>query len=151
MSPAGGHAYPRLPALDVRLHSEVLCLSWDFMMLSCLCLRSSRMARNSSSSHRSARTGSDVLTQKRTVCEDTKDIYTKVMSTNRTKKFYLTMSGRITSNQETRFKLFYKTYIKLAHSWHILESGKSHWRYFIIVYNHLTFFFQFLSSFWLWV
>lgn len=62
-SPAGGHAYPRLPALDVRLHSEVLCLSWDFMMLSCLCLRSSRMALNSSSSHRSDRTGSDTLRQ----------------------------------------------------------------------------------------
>lgn len=58
-SPAGGHAYPRLPALDVRLHSEVLCLSWDFMMVSCLCLRSSRMVLNSSSSHRSERTGSD--------------------------------------------------------------------------------------------
>lgn len=51
--PAEGSTHPRLPALDVRLHSEVLCLSWDFMMVSCLCFRSSRMALNSSSSHRS--------------------------------------------------------------------------------------------------
>lgn len=51
--PAGGSTYPRLPALDVRLHREVLCLSWEFMMESCLCFRSNRMALNSSSSHRS--------------------------------------------------------------------------------------------------
>lgn len=52
-TPADGNTHPRLPALDVRLHSEVLCLSCDFMMMSCLCFRSRRMALNSSSSHRS--------------------------------------------------------------------------------------------------
>lgn len=52
-TPADVSTHPRLPALDVRLHSDVLCLSWDFMMMSCLCFRSSRLARNSSSSHRS--------------------------------------------------------------------------------------------------
>lgn len=59
--PAEGGTHPRLPALDVRLHREVLCLSWEFKMVSCLCFRSSRTALKSSSSHRSQNDRKDQL------------------------------------------------------------------------------------------
>lgn len=45
--------HPRLPALDVLRLRDDLCLSWDFMMTSCLCLSSNSRTLNSSSSHRS--------------------------------------------------------------------------------------------------
>jgi hypothetical protein len=45
--------HPRLPALDVLRLRDDLCLSWDFMITSCLCFSSRSRTLNSSSSHRS--------------------------------------------------------------------------------------------------
>lgn len=45
--------HPRLPALDVLLLKDDLCLSCDFMITSCLCFSSNSRTLNSSSSHRS--------------------------------------------------------------------------------------------------
>ena len=47
--------HPRLPALDVLLLKDDLCLSCDFMITSCLCFSSNSRTLNSSSSHRSER------------------------------------------------------------------------------------------------
>ena len=52
-APAACTTHPRLPALDVLRLRDVLCLSCDFMITSCLCFSSNSRTLNSSSSHRS--------------------------------------------------------------------------------------------------
>lgn len=46
-------SHPLLPVLDARLCSVPFCLSWLFMMASCLCFKSVSLALNSSSTHTS--------------------------------------------------------------------------------------------------
>lgn len=48
-------SHPLLPVLDTRLCNVFLCLSWPFMMASCLCFNSIILARTSSSVHTSAK------------------------------------------------------------------------------------------------
>lgn len=46
-------SYPLLPVLETRFWSVPFCLSWLFMIASCLCLRSMSLALTSSSTHTS--------------------------------------------------------------------------------------------------